>query len=78
VAANPDFKGLFLALSGEHVEFIVVGAHAVMVHTEPRPTVENAERAHRALAVFGAPLGDLTIEDLILSVVRRTSSMWRS
>ena len=74
MAANPDFKDLFLALSAEQVEFIVVGAHAVMVHTEPRftkdldvwirPTFVNAERAHRALTVFGAPPHELTVEDL--------------
>lgn len=74
MAANPDFKELFLALSGEQVEFIVVGAHAVMIHTEPRytkgldvwirPTAENARRAHRALATFGAPLHDLNVDDL--------------
>ncbi len=38
MAANPDFRELFVALSDEQVEFIVVGAHAVMVHTEPRYT----------------------------------------
>ncbi len=74
MAANPDFKDLFVALSDEQVDFIVVGAHAVMVHTEPRftkdldvwarPTTENAERCHRALGAFGAPLDDLTVEDL--------------
>lgn len=38
MAVNPDFKELFAALSAEHAEFIVVGAHAVMLHTEPRYT----------------------------------------
>lgn len=74
MAANPDFKDLFVALSAERVEYIVVGAHAVMVHTEPRytkdldvwvrPTRDNAERAHRALASFGAPMHDLSVDDL--------------
>ena len=74
MAANPDFKELFVALSDEKADFIVVGAHAVMVHTEPRytkdldvwvrPTPDNAERTYRALGRFGAPLDDLTEKDL--------------
>jgi len=35
---NPDFRDLFSALSAEAAEFLVVGAHAVMVYTEPRYT----------------------------------------
>jgi hypothetical protein len=38
MATNQDFKDLFAALSAQDSEFIVVGAHAVMVHTEPRYT----------------------------------------
>jgi hypothetical protein len=55
-------------LCEEGAEFLVVGAHAVMVFTAPRytkaldvwtrPTPENAARVHRALALFGAPMGD--------------------
>lgn len=76
MATNPDFKDLFSALYDEGVEFIVVGAHAVMYYTEPRytkdldvwvrPTLANAERAHRALIKFGAPMADLSVEDLSL------------
>ena len=29
-----------------------------------RPTPENAARAHRALVAFGAPMADLTVDDL--------------
>ncbi len=57
------------------VEFLVVGAHAVMFHTEPRytkdidvwvrPEIDNARRALRGLAAFGAPLSDLRAEDLV-------------
>jgi hypothetical protein len=74
MAANPDFKELFVVLSDQHAEFLLVGAHAVMVYTQPRytkdldvwvrPTHENAEKVHRAQQVFGAPLADLTVEDL--------------
>lgn len=71
---NPDFSELLSALNDAGAEFIVVGAHAVMVYTTPRytkdldvwtkPTAENAARVHRALAAFGAPLHDLSVEDL--------------
>jgi hypothetical protein len=74
MATNPDFKDLFSALCDEGAEFIVVGAHAVMFHTEPRytkaidvwvrPTHANAERTLRALVKFGAPMADLTVTDL--------------
>jgi hypothetical protein len=74
MATNPDFKDLFAALFDAQADFIVVGAHAVMVYTEPRytkdldvwvrPTPENAARVFRALEAFGAPLADLRVEDL--------------
>jgi predicted nucleotidyltransferase len=74
MAVNPDFRDLFSALSDAGAEFIVVGAHAVMFYTEPRytkdldlwvrPTTANAVRVRRALADFGAPLVDLSEEDL--------------
>lgn len=67
---HPDLTDLLSELNGENVEYLVVGAHAVMVYTEPRftkdldvwvrPSPENAERVHRALAKFGAPLIDCT------------------
>jgi hypothetical protein len=74
MATNPDFRDLFAALSDARADFIVVGAHAVMIYTEPRytkdldvwvrPTPENAVRVFQALGVFGAPLGDLRVEDM--------------
>ena len=74
MATNPDFKDLFSELCDADAEFIVVGAHAVMYFTEPRytkdldvwvrPTADNARAVHRALAAFGAPMSDLTVEDL--------------
>ena len=70
---NPDFRDLFRVLNEEEAEFLVVGAHAVIYHTEPRytkdldlwvkPTSENAERVYRALARFGAPLLDISTMD---------------
>ena len=74
MAANPDFKDLFSELYAAHAEFLVVGAHAVMFYTAPRytkdldvwvrPTAGNAARVHRALTAFGAPMSDLTSDDL--------------
>jgi hypothetical protein len=74
MATNPDFRDLLSALSAEGADFIIVGAHAVMFYTTPRytkdldvwvrPTRDNAERVHRALRAFGAPVIDLTVDDL--------------
>ena len=71
---NKDFAEMLSVLSDEHVEFIVVGAHALAAHglvratgdidIWVRPTPENAERVIAALKRFGAPLKDLTTDDL--------------
>ncbi len=69
-----DYKDLLNELNGDSVRYLIVGAHAMAYHTEPRytkdldvwvePTAENARRAYDALARFGAPLKELTVEDL--------------
>jgi hypothetical protein len=71
---NPDFLDLLRSLSDAEARFLVVGAYAVSYHAEPRATgdldlwveatAENARRVHAALAAFGAPLDELTVEDL--------------
>ncbi len=71
---NPDFADLLRALSARRARFLVVGAFAVTVHAEPRatgdidlwvePTPENAARVLAALRDFGAPLRNLSAEDL--------------
>jgi hypothetical protein len=71
---NRDFAEMLDALSAAHADFLVVGAHALAAHGRPRatgdldiwvrPSRENAERVWRALTVFGAPLGELTLDDL--------------
>jgi hypothetical protein len=71
---NPDFADMLSALSAAGVDFLVVGAHALAAHGVPRatgdldiwirPTPDNAARTLRALAAFGAPLADLSIDDL--------------
>jgi hypothetical protein len=71
---NPDFRDLIAEFNAQGVEYLVVGAHALAAHgivraTKDldvwiRPSVDNAPRALRALAAFGAPLHDLTEADL--------------
>lgn len=71
---NRDFLDMLSALSEEGAEFLIVGAHALAVHGHPRatgdldiwinPTSDNAARTLRALQRFGAPLHDLTADDL--------------
>jgi len=70
---NPDFQDLLQLFKEEGVEYLVVGAYAVMYYTEPRftkdldlwinPTLNNAESVLRALSRFGAPLEDVSIDD---------------
>jgi hypothetical protein len=71
---NPDYRDMLSALSAEGAEYLVVGAYALAAHGLPRatgdldlwvrPTPENAHRVWRALISFGAPLQNLTVEDL--------------
>lgn len=71
---NPDFDEMLSALSDAGAEFLIVGAHALAAHGHPRatgdldiwirPTPENAHRVWRALGAFGAPLADLTQDEL--------------
>ena len=61
-------------MSKEKVKFILVGAYALAAHGYPRatmdidiwvmPSPENADAVLRALSRFGAPLHNLTKEDL--------------
>ena len=71
---NRDYREMLSALCGRGVEFLLVGGYALAVHGVVRatgdldlwirPTPENARRAWLALEDFGAPLHDLTEEDL--------------
>jgi hypothetical protein len=73
---------MFSALNAAEVRYLVVGAYAVMHHARPRftkdldlwiaPDAENAARAWKALAAFGAPLGQLRPDDL-----RRADSIYQ-
>lgn len=70
----PDFKELLLAFNAHDVEYLVVGAHALAAHGHVRATKDldiwvrpdqsNAQRVIQALLDFGAPLSDLTADDL--------------
>lgn len=71
---NSDFRDLLSALSAAGAEFLVVGAQAVAVHAIPRATGDldvwvgthgqNPQRVWNALTTFGAPLHELTVDDL--------------
>ena len=71
---NEDYRDILHALADEKVKFLLVGAYALAAHGYPRatmdidiwvmPSSENAEAVLRALRRFGAPLHDLTREDL--------------
>jgi hypothetical protein len=71
---NQDFVEMLAALSEAGAEFLIVGAHAMAAYAQPRatgdldiwvrPSPENASRVWAALTAFGAPLGEITQEDL--------------
>lgn len=75
MAANPDFKDLLNTLNAEGVEYLIIGAHAVIAYTEPRftkdldilvrPAQENAQKVYRALTKFGAPMREIRAEDFL-------------
>jgi len=71
---NEDYRDILLALSDEKVRFLLVGAYALAAHGYPRatmdidiwvmPSSQNADAVLGALRRFGAPLHNLTKEDL--------------
>ncbi len=71
---NSDFSELLLAFNDAGVRYLIVGGYAMAVHDLPRytkdldiwidATPDNAQRTHAALAAFGAPLQDLSVDDL--------------
>lgn len=72
---NRDFVEMLSALHVAGADYLVVGAYALAAHGLPRatgdldlwvrPTPDNARRVHAALHAFGAPLADLTVDDLV-------------
>jgi len=71
---NQDFKELLLAFNAHSVEYLIVGAHALAAYGHVRATKDldlwvrpeksNAQKIVQALSEFGAPLSDLTADDL--------------
>jgi hypothetical protein len=71
---SPDFRDLLAEFNAHGVEFLVVGAHALAAHGLVRATKDldvwirperaNAARVLSALVAFGAPLHDLSVDDL--------------
>jgi len=71
---NEDYRDMLHVLSDEKVKFLLVGAYALAAHGYPRATMDidiwvmpsrqNADAVLRALRRFGAPLHNLTKEDL--------------
>ncbi len=71
---NEDYRDILLAFSKEKVRFLLVGAYAMAAHGYPRatmdidiwvmPSPQNADAVLRALRRFGAPLHNVTKEDL--------------
>ena len=70
---HQDFLDLLRAFVDRDVRFLIVGAYALGVHGRPRatgdldvwvdPTPENAVNIMHALKQFGAPLGQVTLDD---------------
>lgn len=71
---SSDWIELLRGLNAAGARYLIVGAHALGLYATPRATgdldiwiersQENAGRVYRALADFGAPLGDLTVQEL--------------
>ncbi|HRY14991.1 MAG: nucleotidyltransferase [Candidatus Competibacteraceae bacterium] len=71
---NEDYKDMLQALVDEKARFLLVGAYALAAHGYLRatmdidiwvmPSPQNADAVLRALQRFGAPLHDLTANDL--------------
>jgi Nucleotidyl transferase of unknown function (DUF2204) len=68
-----DFKEMLSCLNAENVRFLVVGGFALSFYGRPRytkdidiwldATEQNAQRVHRALTRFGAPLAGIDESD---------------
>jgi predicted nucleotidyltransferase len=71
---NPHFRDILHALSDAGAEFVVVGAYAISFHGIPRatgdidvfvrPSPENARKVWDGLVRFGAPLSNLSEQEL--------------
>lgn len=70
----PDYLELLRLLNDCRVRYLVIGGYAVIQYTEPRYTKDldiwieasttNAKRVLKALTAFGAPIDNLTVDEL--------------
>jgi predicted nucleotidyltransferase len=70
---NEDYKEMLQLLLEEQVDFMIVGAYALGTHGYPRATGDidiwvkpnniNSEKLYKALTRFGAPLGQIQIDE---------------
>lgn len=68
-----DQRDLLTVFNAHDVKYLVIGAHAVGVHAEPRGTKDldvfikadetNSKAVYAALREYGAPLGKMTTAD---------------
>lgn len=71
---NSDFRDLLFEFNAAEVRYLVVGGYAFFFHASPRftkdldlwvdATPENAAKVFEALRRFGAPLTELSVDDL--------------
>jgi len=70
---NRDFHDILSEFCAAGVEFLLVGAYALAAHGLPRATgdidlwvrceVQNSQRVIEALARFGAPMAEVSVDD---------------
>jgi hypothetical protein len=71
---NQDFEDILSHLNSEGAQYLIVGGYAVAIHAQPRATKDldifiGTDRANgavvwRALAKFGAPVGDVPPDEM--------------
>jgi hypothetical protein len=71
---HKDFRDLLSAFHVHGVKYLIVGGYAVSFHSQPRATKDidlfikadptNAQAVYAALVTFGAPLADISVDDL--------------
>jgi hypothetical protein len=70
---DENLKQLLSVCNANNVKYVVIGGYAIFVHAQPRMTKdldvfiesspENALAIYKALAEFGAPLAEFSVED---------------
>ena len=70
---DENLRQLLVALNANSVKYVIIGGYAVFIHAQPRMTKDldvfiessptNAVAVFKALAEFGAPLANFTVED---------------